>query len=490
MKIGFKYRFIQELEKPSSAYVSDDLTNLAHIRQEQRGRLRSSSALQKFNTELSREWAVETGIIENLYTLDRGTAQILIEQGFKASLIPRGSSNREPEDVVSMINDHKTTLESLFQFVNQTRGLSASYIKALHQRITRSQKTVQARDSFGRLGEVPLERGTWKTQPNDPKRPDGLLHEYCPPVHVDAEMDRLIAMYNDYKNQQTEPEVLAAWLHHRFTQIHPFQDGNGRIARVLASLVFIQCGWFPLLVTRDMRPDYITALEKADHGELDDLVLLFSKNQKASFLKSLSLSEQVLRKETRVSSIIDSALEKIRERKISSQSQRKGVFDFGDNAANFIYEKLCRLSEDMSRKLSDTEAGYSFFAEKSGSENHSWFYRQIVETAEKLGYFADMKTYSQWVRLQIRELGERRTDIIFPIHALGRPFSGVLAVSSLIQFRVQSEDSRSMDWEIHTLSDDVFQMSYRSDYANVEKRLSDWYEGAVILGLEEWHRQI
>ena len=46
-------------------------------------------------------------------------------------------------------------------------------------------------------------------------------------------------------------EVEAAWLHHRFTQIHPYQDGNGRVARALASLLFIKAGWFPVVVTRD-----------------------------------------------------------------------------------------------------------------------------------------------------------------------------------------------------------------------------------------------
>ena len=40
----------------------------------------------------------------------------------------------------------------------------------------------------------------------------------------------------------------AAWLHHRFVQIHPFQDGNGRIARALSTLIFVKAGWFPLVV--------------------------------------------------------------------------------------------------------------------------------------------------------------------------------------------------------------------------------------------------
>jgi Fic family protein len=45
--------------------------------------------------------------------------------------------------------------------------------------------------------------------------------------------------------------VQAAWLHHRFTQIHPFADGNGQVARAIASLVFIEAGWFPLILKRD-----------------------------------------------------------------------------------------------------------------------------------------------------------------------------------------------------------------------------------------------
>ncbi len=84
-------------------------------------------------------------------------------------------------------------------------------------------------------------------------RPDGLIHEYCPPEQVTSEMDRLIELHREHQIGEIPPEVEAAWLHHRFTQIHPFQDGNGRIARCLASLVFIQAKWFPLVLTRGDR---------------------------------------------------------------------------------------------------------------------------------------------------------------------------------------------------------------------------------------------
>ena len=64
----------------------------------------------------------------------------------------------------------------------------------------------------------------------------------------------------------------AAWIHHAFTQIHPFSDGSGRVARAIASLVFIRGGSFPLVVYRDDRADYIGALEIAGAGNLRDMI--------------------------------------------------------------------------------------------------------------------------------------------------------------------------------------------------------------------------
>src|ERR1051326_5540636 len=106
------------------------------------------------------------------------------------------------------------------------------------------------------------------------------MHQYCPPEHVESEMDRLLALHAEHEKKGVPVEIAAAWLHHRFTQIHPYQDGNGRVARALANLLFIKAGWFPVVVTRDDRPEYIDTLEVADEGDLRSLVLFFNQIQK------------------------------------------------------------------------------------------------------------------------------------------------------------------------------------------------------------------
>jgi len=107
-------------------------------------------------------------------------------------------------------------------------------------------------------------------------------------------MDRLLAMHLEHAARGVPPEVEGAWLHHRFVQIHPFQDGNGRVARALATLVMIRAGWFPQVVTDAGRAEYIGALEVADEGDLQPLVRLFSGIQRRTFEGAIDAARGVI----------------------------------------------------------------------------------------------------------------------------------------------------------------------------------------------------
>ncbi len=487
MSTSYKYQFISDIGDDWKKLASKELGSLAPLWVEQSKKLKESESLQDFNRELRREWAVETGIIENLYTLDRGLTQLLIEKGFEASLIPHGSTDKSPDEVVSILKDHQTALEGLFQFVNEERDLSIGYVKELHQIMTRSQDEVEAVDQFGKKGKVPLKKGDWKEQPNNPTRPDGTIHEYCPPVHVAAEMDNLIKMYNGNAGKKVATEVLAAWLHHRFTQIHPFQDGNGRVARALASLVFIKANWFPLVISRDIRGEYIDSLEKADGGVLLPLVHLFTAIQKKAFLKALSLSEQILKDEP-ASLIISSAIEKIRGRKVLEHKNLEKVFTYGEKIKKRIVDEFESIRDRLNKELKNLDAHYAAHVDESNESNDFWFRVQIIDTAKALDYYADTRTYKEWVRLKLIE--DRRSEIVFSIHSLGTEFIGILAVSSFIFFKDSSEESGNMPSGPHPICKEVFQFSYNEEYEDIEERFSPWIDETIIAGLAEWRRQL
>ncbi|MBC7462287.1 MAG: Fic family protein, partial [Thermoleophilia bacterium] len=229
--------------------------------------------LETLDARLRRRWSIETGLIEGLYTIDRGITRTLIEHGLHADLIGHGSSDVSGIELVTVVQDHDDAFELLVQIVAHERPLTTSFIKELHALLTRHEDSTVAKEAgTGRLVRIPLLRGEWKQQPNNPERPDGTVHEYAPVLDVSSEMSNLVDWHSGHKHSHVESVIEAAWLHHRFTQIHPFQDGNGRVARSLASVVLLRNGLLPHVVDRDERVRYIAALEAADDGDLNPLV--------------------------------------------------------------------------------------------------------------------------------------------------------------------------------------------------------------------------
>jgi hypothetical protein len=272
--VGYQWKPIEGLPPEAASLGDGELSSLALVWRDIRERAESTAAISEFLARLKREWSVHTGLIEGIYAMRPGVTEVLIRRGLDAALIGHGNSHPEPEEVVQIIRDHQETLEMLFAFVKQERQLTVGYVKEIHASLVRHQTTRKAVDQFGRPVYLPLEPGVFKTMPNNPMTPEGEPHEYCPPEQVSSEMDRLVALYRSHEGLPIE--VQSAWLHHAFTQIHPFPDGNGRVARSLATIVLIRAGLFPLTIREGPERDYyIDCLRRADLGDIRPLVKLF-----------------------------------------------------------------------------------------------------------------------------------------------------------------------------------------------------------------------
>jgi hypothetical protein len=272
--IRYSWRPIEDLPEDWFDMVSPQLDILFQAWSAKRDEMGDWDVLQQFSEDLRQEWVEETMLLRNLYSSDTYKNELLLEESIKASL------NLQPY----------TDVNELVDFITQDRSYFTNYqIKELHHFLTKDQQYAEAIDQWGNLVEIPLLHGQWKQSSNNPTRLDETIHEYCPPLHVDSEMETLVDLHRQHIEQNIPPEVAAAWLHHRFTQIHPFQDGNGRVARALASSIFIQAGGFPLIIFKQYKNEYISALEQADYGELYPLVHLFSTLQEKLCMKALSL---------------------------------------------------------------------------------------------------------------------------------------------------------------------------------------------------------
>ena len=79
---------------------------------------------------------------------------------------------------------------------------------------------------------------------------------------IPAEMKKLVKWYNE-NEKRLHPVELVATLHQRFVFIHPFVDGNGRVARLLMNLALLRNGFTIAIIPAVLRHEYIYSLEAA-----------------------------------------------------------------------------------------------------------------------------------------------------------------------------------------------------------------------------------
>ena len=486
VEVGHRWAPITDVTLADRAAASAELPPLVRLWRSIRDEL-DPSQVHDFNESITREWAIETGVIERLYTLDRGTTQLLIERGINASLIASDATDQPPELVAGMIQDHADAAAWLFDAVTDERPLSTSLMKQLHQLMTRKQQFATGFDQFGNRIDIPLRHGAFKIRPNNPRRPDGKVHQYCPPEQVDSEMDRLIEMHHDHNEEGLSPDVCAAWLHHRFVQIHPFQDGNGRVARAIASLVLIRAGWFPLVVTRDDRDDYIEALERADGGDLARFVQQTAKFQRKQLLRAASIASRVGDRETDLKRMLREIRARPRPRPTGQHVEL--VQETAARLVAFCRSRFEYVAEELNTDSggADTTRAWCDFGEDGDPERRRWNRSQVMSTARILEYAANPGAYHDWVRLRM-ETDTGNAEMLASFHVIGPKFRGLLGVSLCFYRRQQDEHGQSQVIELESASSEVLQFNYIEPPRSVETRFRRWLEHSMVTGLSHWHQ--
>lgn len=487
------YQRIQPFPAPH-AYEFPELRALTSVWQEKKTALEDDGAYKEFIKKLQREWAIETGIIERLYTWDRGVTEVLIEQGIESSIISHrgGVAQREAEYIQALINDHLGIVEGLFSYIKGEEPLSEYFIRGLQAQFTAHQDCTEAVTESGDLIQVTLNKGEYKTLPNNPRRPDGAVHPYCPPELTKEEMETLIRIYRE-ADQSYTPEVKSAWLHHRFTQIHPFQDGNGRVARALASLVFLREGLFPLVVRDSDRKEYIGALEAADDGDLAPLVTFFARRQKEAILRALGLEQQVQQSKY-ADQIISSALELLKTKFSKEKQKISVVYEHAEKLFNIVDTKFRSLVTSIDGQLRSVTPPQKpkYHARSNAANNASvqrhYFQKQIVDAAKQFDYYANFEQHRSWVRITLTT--EQEFDYVVSFHGYGFGDTGILVASAFTYVKAPREDGGTEPVNLHPAATDLFQFNYIEPYQSTEKRFDEWLESSTAIALAEWKRSL
>lgn len=143
--------------------------------------------------------------------------------------------------------------------------LTQNFIRQLHKVLLREDYTVYRELPGGLQTSYVIHAGRYKTSPNSVITRYGDRFEYASPEETPALMADLVDWYNDEEAKgRLSPVELAALFHYRYIRIHPFEDGNGRIARLIVNFILARHD-YPMIVVRSRsKKDYLEALHQAD----------------------------------------------------------------------------------------------------------------------------------------------------------------------------------------------------------------------------------
>jgi Fic family protein len=227
-------------------------------------------ALRKAVEVAVRAAALDTGAIEGLYNVDRGFTMSVATQAlaWEHAIQEKGGNVRE------LFEAQLQAYELVIDAVTGHHPISEAWIRALHETLCGPQDQYRVLTDQG-WQEHGLQKGAYKTQPNHVRLADGSIHPYAPVDRVASEMHRLLGQVRTPRFESAHPVAQASYIHYGFVAIHPFADGNGRVARALASVFFYKAFSIPFLVFANQRAGYFDALHQADVRSLRPLLIFF-----------------------------------------------------------------------------------------------------------------------------------------------------------------------------------------------------------------------
>lgn len=178
------------------------------------------------------------------------------------------------------ITGHDEAIKWVEDIVRQKEPLTENFIRQLHKLLLKEDHYVEAITADGKPTKKKVKVGEYKSTPNHVKTKTGEIFRFATPEETPAKMNDLMEWFRGKeKANDTNPILLAADFHYKFIRIHPFDDGNGRIARILMNFILMQNGYPPVIVKFEEKENYIAALRQADAGIFEPFLEFIISNE-------------------------------------------------------------------------------------------------------------------------------------------------------------------------------------------------------------------
>lgn len=292
------------------------------------GEAGGSSDIRWAQDRILRASAFETGAVEDLYA-EGATYSVAMEvDGWQGELANSG------DGAELHFEDQLAAYVLIREWSDRHNGrpILEVDVRELHRIATRSQKTYPVQTPNG-LQHQEFHSGVYKDHANRVINRAGRVIHYAPVEDVPPEMEHLISTIRSDAFRDAHPVVQSAYIHWAIAHIHPFADGNGRMARVMGSLPLLQNYGIPLVVFAGRKRGYLQALEAADHHDHQEMVNYVSARASETMSWLAELLEGATAQEAAEQSLADIAhllsvqAGKLETRKEAAERLRAGLAD-------------------------------------------------------------------------------------------------------------------------------------------------------------------
>ena len=220
--------------------------------------------------KLRLEWNYNSNHIEG-NTLTYHETELLLIHGRTAG----GHPMRDYEEMKA----HDVAIDYTRSLAGEERIIGESDIRQLNQILLKEPFWSYAETPDGQPTQKRIIPGQYKTQPNHVRTATGELHRFAEPEETPPLMEGWTRDFRRDLERNAYPlPLFLAESHWRFLCIHPFDDGNGRTARLLANYALFQNNLPPIVIKSEDRDRYIGGLQNADVGRMLPLAQFMLEN--------------------------------------------------------------------------------------------------------------------------------------------------------------------------------------------------------------------
>ncbi len=177
------------------------------------------------------------------------------------------------------VTGHNDAVNWVLDLVNGEIDISEDFLCELHSILLKETKYKDAITLSGEPTSRKIEAGKYKSEPNHVVTVTGENFYFASPEETPAKMEELMRSFHEERTRtDIDPIILATLFHYRFLRIHPFDDGNGRVARILMNFILMRSGYPPIVIKTEDKENYYAVLRIADAGDLEPFIEYIAEN--------------------------------------------------------------------------------------------------------------------------------------------------------------------------------------------------------------------